>query len=288
MASSPHPELTIVGTRPEPWDKLQEYMKSHGIVIKHESVLTDFTNKKVLAFHAPLNKRINDIRQQGEGYNSIICEGLFAEESWPLLAELLKDISHERFETLESLLQSPGAIETVQVTSAKSRHQLKDNMVDFLKGQKVRTTITDRCFQVAEEMLMNAIYDAPTDPQTGQSLFNHLSRKDDIQLSPPQYSSLEYGSKNKIVAVAVTDPFGALTRDTLVDYLESCYTGNAGIINEQEGKGGAGRGLHQIVENSDLTVFQVKRGQKTRVVSYFWQKENPFGENPQLSFTYFD
>lgn len=288
MASSTQPELTIVGTRPEPWDDLCNFMNSHGVKLMHEAVLTNPSSKKVLAFHAPLSQRMGDIRKEGKGYSSIICEGLFAQESWPLLAELLKDISTERFETLGSLLQSPTSTETVNVTSAKQRHDLKDQMVGYLKGLKVRSTITDRCFQVAEEMLMNAIYDAPVDDTTGKSLFNHLSRKDDILLTPKQYSTLEYGTKNKIVAVAVSDPFGALTRETLIDYLESCYTGHAGVINEQEGKGGAGRGLHQIVENSDLTVFQVKRGKKTRVVSYFWQKENPFGENPQLSFTYFD
>ncbi|MFN8846721.1 MAG: hypothetical protein ACK5V3_06015 [Bdellovibrionales bacterium] len=288
MASNLHAELTIVGTRPEPWDKLVEFMKQQGIELKHELQLPQFSSKKILAFHAPLKSRIKDIRTTSAGYDSIICEGLFAEESWPLLAELLKDISLERFEKLDSLLQSPGKTESVNVTSAKNRHSLKDQMVEYLKGQKVRTTITDRCFLVAEEMLMNAIYDAPTDPGTGKALFNHLSRKDDVHLQPVQYSTLEYGSKNKIVAVAVTDPFGALTRETLIDYLESCYSGHAGAFNEHAGKGGAGRGLHQIVENSDLTVFQVKRGERTRVVSYFWQKENPFGENPQLSFTYFD
>ena len=288
MASNSPDDLTIVGTRPEPWDRLCDFMSYHGLVLKHEQNLTTIGNKKVLAFHAPINQRIKEIRAMSQGYDSIICDGLFAEESWPLLAELLKDISTERFQSLDHLLQSPGNTEVVDVTSAKSRHDLKNNMVDYLKSQKVRSTITDRCFLVAEEMLMNAIYDAPTDPSTGGSLYNHLSRKDDIQLVPLQYSRLEYGSKGKIVAVAVTDPFGALTRETLIDYLESCYTGNAGVINERSGKGGAGRGLHQIVENSDLTVFQVKRGRKTRVVSYFWQKENPFGENPQLSFTYFD
>jgi hypothetical protein len=288
MASSPNAELTIVGNRPEPWDELCLYMKQHGVTLLHEATASMNENKKVLAFHAPIKTRLQELRQESKGFDSIICEGLFAKDSWPLLAELLKDISSEKFDSLSSLLKSPDSVEKVHVTSAKKRHDLKDKMVVFLKGLKVRTTITDRCFLVAEEMLMNAIYDAPVDPKSGDSLYNHMSRKEDIILDPQQFSIFEYGSHNKIVAVSVIDPFGGLTREILVDYLESCYSGQAGQINEKAGKGGAGRGLHQIVENSDLTVFQVKRGEKTRVVSYFWQKENPFGENPQLSFTYFD
>lgn len=280
-------ELTIVGNRPEPWDEFVAFMKGHHLDLKHETSATLSPGKKVLAFHAPIYQRLDDLKSS-KNFESIICEGLFAKESWPLLAELLKDISEQRFENLGILMQNPGSAKAVSVTSAKTRHDLKDNMVTHLKGLKVRTTITDRCFQVAEELLMNAIYDAPVD-KSGKSLYNHLSRKDDVLLKPEERSTLEYCTKNQIVAVSVTDPFGGLTRETLIDYLDSCYNGRAGEMNENAAnKGGAGRGLHLIVESADLTVFQVKRGVCTRVVSYFWQKENPFGENPQLSFTYFD
>lgn len=288
MSLSSKSELTIVGNRPEPWNELCDYMINHGVQLHHEATHLSIPTRKVLAFNAPIKDRLNQFKINNEKYESIISEGLFSKESWPLLAELLKDISHEKFGSLGSLLQATASTEAVNVTSAKQRHELKDCMLNFMKKFKVRTTISDRCFLVAEEMLMNAIYDAPTDPNSGKSLYNHISRKEDILLSSIQTSIFEYGAQGKIAAVAVTDPFGALTKETLIDYLESCYSGRAGEMNEAAGKGGAGRGLHQIVENSDLTVFQVKRGKKTRVVSYFWQKENPFGGNPQLSFTYFD
>lgn len=280
-------ELVIVGNRPEPWDEFAQFMSGHGLNLQHQHANQSGVGKnKILAFHAPIHQRLDDIRGSRD-YDSIICEGLFAKDSWPLLAELLKDIAGQRFEKLGELLQNPNAAQAVSVTSAKVRHDLKDSMVAHLKSLKVRTTITDRCFQVAEELLMNAIYDAPVD-KGGKSLYNHLNRKEDVHLAPDHYSTFEYGVKNQIVAISVTDPFGGLTRETLIDYLDSCYNGRAGEMNDASGKGGAGRGLHLIVESADLTVFQVKRGYRTRVVSYFWQKENPLGENPQLSFTYFD
>jgi hypothetical protein len=287
MASNPLSELTIVGNRPEPWSEFTEFMKSFGLILKHEATADHVTGKKVLAFHAPIHERIDGIKKTTKTYESIICDGLFSRESWDLLAQLLLDISSQRFEELGVLLQNPTAAQAIEVTSAKNRHNLKDKMVAHLKGLKVRTTITDRCFQVAEEMLMNAIYDAPVD-KSGKSLFNHVSRKDDIVLDPDQFSKFEYCAKNNIVAISVTDPFGCLTRETLVNYLDSCYNGRACSLNDEREKAGAGRGLHLIVENADLTVFQVKRGIKTRVVSYFWQRQNPFGDNPQFSFTYFD
>jgi hypothetical protein len=288
MTSNAVAELTLVGNRPEPWSEFLDFMSGFGLAMKHEVSADNVTGKKVLAFHAPINTRLDDIGKSSSQFESVICDGLFARNSWDLLAQLLLDIANHRFESLGNLLQNQAVAKSIDVTSAKIRHGLKDDMVAHLKEQKVRTTITDRCFQVAEEMLMNAIYDAPVDRKSGKPLFNHVSRKMDVNLMPDQYAKFEYCTKNHIVAISVTDPFGGLTRETLVKYLDSCYNGQAGSLNKENEKAGAGRGLHLIIESADLTVFQVKRGQKTRVVCYFWQRENPLGENPQLSFTYFD
>ncbi|HWU42330.1 MAG TPA: hypothetical protein VN132_02795, partial [Bdellovibrio sp.] len=51
------------------------------------------------------------------------------------------------------------------------------------------------------------------------------------------------------------------------DYLISCYKGAAGSLNTN--KGGAGRGLHQIIENADLTIFNVKKGVRSEVICLF-------------------
>jgi hypothetical protein len=55
--------------------------------------------------------------------------------------------------------------------------------------------------------------------------------------------------------------------EIILDYLKSCYSGQAGELNKQ--KGGAGRGLHQIVENSDLVVFNISPRMRTEVIALF-------------------
>ncbi len=72
-----------------------------------------------------------------------------------------------------------------------------------------------------------------------------------------------------IFAISVSDPFGSLKGGTLLKYLERNYEGTAAELNVEEGKGGAGRGLHQIVENSDLVVFNVEPGKKTEAIALF-------------------
>jgi hypothetical protein len=137
---------------------------------------------------------------------------------------------------------------------------------------------------VAEEMLMNSIYDAPTD-SSGKSLFNHLPRSVEVQLSESQSCKLRYSTDGNLLAVSVSDPFGGLTKETIINYLDSCYQGKAGIFNAD--KGGAGRGLHQIIESSDLSIFNVRRKIRTEVISIFNLDTSVKKDVQKPSFHYF-
>jgi len=198
-----------------------------------------------------------------------------------LLTTMLKVLNRNIF-GLEKYLSWGVDIKSEGVKSSKERERIKEEMVTHFKASGIRTSILDRVYLVAEEMLMNAIYDAPTDDK-GQSLFNHLSRKTEINLEKSQESILKYGFDGMMIAVSVEDPFGALTKEIIIQYLESCYEGRAGTLNLN--KGGAGRGLHQIIENSDLTIFNVKRGVKTEVISLFNLETGRKDQKP--SFHYF-
>jgi CRP-like cAMP-binding protein len=167
---------------------------------------------------------------------------------------------------IEKYLTWGVEVQKKMVTHSGQRESLRDDMCAYFKKMGVRTSVIDRVNTVVEEMLMNAIYDAPVDSQ-GKSLFNHLTRKNEIQLDTHQQSKLRYASDGVLLAVSVVDPFGSLNRDIIIDYLLTCYNGAAGSLNEQ--KGGAGRGLHQIIENADLTVFNVKAGVRTEVICLF-------------------
>lgn len=198
-----------------------------------------------------------------------------------LLTTLSKLLNNDAF-GIEKYLSWGVDIQTKKVTSSSDRMKLKDDMVVYFKRLGIRNTILEKMYLVTEELLMNAIYDAPTD-KTGKPLYNHLSRKVEVVLDSHLQSVIKYGCDGIYLAVSVTDPFGSLTKEIILNYLDSCYSGQAGSLNT--GKGGAGRGLHQIVENSDLTIFNVKRGQKTEVISIFFTETNKKEPNP--SFHYF-
>ncbi|MFZ4403679.1 MAG: cyclic nucleotide-binding domain-containing protein [Pseudobdellovibrionaceae bacterium] len=182
-----------------------------------------------------------------------------------ILITLTKVLNHDLF-GIEKYLSWGIEIHSKTVVKSSQREELRTEMQTYFKNIGIRNTILDKINIVSEEMLMNAIYDAPTTAQ-GKSVFNGLSRQNEIHLESHQQSHLRYASDGVVLAVAVEDPFGSLTKDIIIKYLESCYTGQAGSMNQD--KGGAGRGLHQIVENSDITIFNVKKGFRTEVICLF-------------------
>ena len=198
-----------------------------------------------------------------------------------LLTTLTKLLSDDIF-GIEKYLSWGVDVQTKKVSSSSERLTLKQEMVDYFLRLGIRKTILEKLFLVTEELLMNAVYDAPTDTQ-GRAIFNHLSRKTEVVLDSHQQSVLSYGCDGIYLAVSVSDPFGSLNKKTISDYLENCYKGQPENLNQF--KGGAGRGLHQIIENSDLTIFNVKPGKKTEVICLFFTELNKKEPNP--SFHYF-
>lgn len=169
---------------------------------------------------------------------------------------------------LEKYLSWGVEVQELPLNNSDQRADKIQSMQESLKSLGVRGTLLERCGTVAEEMLMNAIYDAPTDGQ-GKSLFNHLARTEKVDLPAGQEVVLRFACDGNFVAVSVEDCYGSLPKKILLDYLANNYSDQAGQMNEAQEKGGAGRGLHQIIENSDLTVFNVRKGYKTEVISIF-------------------
>lgn len=200
-----------------------------------------------------------------------------------ILTAMSKIFSQDMF-GLEKYQTSGVTIYSKIVKSSDQRSILRDDLMQFLKSLGLRNTFIERCDMVAEELLMNAIYDAPTDAN-GKPLFNHFQRQQEVFLDSHQQAMLRYSCDGVAFAISVMDPFGSLEKSTLLKYLEKCFQGHSGHADEHIGqKGGAGRGLHQIIENSDLTIFNVKKGIRSEVVCLFYLESSKRSSKPSFHF----
>ncbi len=158
-------------------------------------------------------------------------------------------------------------VRTLEVASSAARAEKIAQMDQYFESLGIRRTIRERVNLVADEMLMNAIYDAPVD-EAGKALFNHLDRKETVDLPDGRSARLRFATDGVLVAIAVEDGYGSLPAEVVLRYLERNYEAT-GTIENEEGKGGAGRGLHQIVEQSDLVIFNIQKGKRTEAIALF-------------------
>jgi CRP-like cAMP-binding protein len=169
---------------------------------------------------------------------------------------------------MEKYMSWGADVQSRPILASRQRAELLTDVDQYFEKLGVRRSNRDRMHTVLEEMLMNAIYDAPTDSE-GKAIYNHLPRTTELSLRPEEQGLLRFATDGMIVAVSVQDPFGSLRGSTLLKYLEHNYAGQTNPTHADEKKGGAGRGLHQIVENSDLVVFNVDPRKRTEVIALF-------------------
>ncbi len=184
-----------------------------------------------------------------------------------IMTTVTKLLSQDLF-GLEKYLSWGVDVQSRQISGSRQRPQLIADVDAYFEKLGIRRANRERIAAVLEEMLMNAIYDAPTDSE-GKARYNHLPRTQDLSLKPEEQGTLRFATDGMLVAVSVLDPFGSLSGATILKYLEYNYAGAPADLNSRQNKGGAGRGLHQIVENADLVVFNVEPKRATEVIALF-------------------
>lgn len=152
-----------------------------------------------------------------------------------------------------------------RITDSAQREILIDQMTEYFDSLGIRSSLKRKYHVIAEELLMNAIYDAPID-QNAIPRYNHLSRTIPVHLTPDEQGVFRYGFDGNWIAISVEDPFGALERSTVLEYLSRCFT--VGVsIEPIVGKGGGGNGLFQLIQASTVVIFNVQSGFKTEVIA---------------------
>ena len=132
---------------------------------------------------------------------------------------------------------------------------------ELVTGLGVPRRMVELVGELAHELLMNAIYDAPVDA-AGRAKYA-ADRKADVRLADNERPAVRVATDGAHLALQVRDPFGRLERRHVVDGLAR---GLAGGELDREG-GGAGLGLTLCHNASSTLVFDVVRGRHTEVTA---------------------
>jgi len=126
-------------------------------------------------------------------------------------------------------------------------------MAEYFASQGIGSRTIDALRDVGEELLTNAFYDAPV---AAGAIKRVISRTNDIALTDGGACDLVYGCRGDLAIVRVRDPFGALSRDRLVDVLMRCARTD-GKVEVDGSMGGAGLGLWRIFSRASFVAVSV-------------------------------
>jgi hypothetical protein len=153
----------------------------------------------------------------------------------------------------------------MEISSYEEKARALDVLNAYAELAGARGPVRDRMALVAEELIMNALYHAPVDDK-GTRKYEHLPRKELARMTFDKKVKITCASNGQHFAVAVTDSYGSLEKDTVVKFLSK---GTHKELEPEQRESGAGLGLVTGLKNASKLVFNLAPGMGTEVIALF-------------------
>jgi len=141
-------------------------------------------------------------------------------------------------------------------------------VLEFAEKLGVRRQVLARIEVVTDELLMNALYDAPAAKYGCRSLFQGRGRPGAGPVGDKPVS-LMFGCDGRYLAVGVRDAFGELRKSHIVDQLERTMVERRGPRLDGGEESGGGLGFYFVLSSVSRFVVNVVGGSMTEVIALF-------------------
>jgi hypothetical protein len=183
---------------------------------------------------------------------------------WLLQVTIFKFVSGDLF-GIEKYLPPAAPIQLTRMRDFEGRKKALDEVLAFASQNGVRGMVCNKIGSVCEELLMNALYDAPVDAD-GVSVFGNIDPADRVKMAAPKPVSIRYAVVNGLFAVSVRDRFGRLEKRHVLRYIEKCLRSGEQIDRKVYG---AGLGIYLIANACTHYIINIAPGVATEVVCTF-------------------
>ncbi len=153
---------------------------------------------------------------------------------------------------------------SMQIKNYEEKNRAIDILLRYGKLAGVRGPVRDRIQLVCDELMMNALYHAPTD-ESGKELYAGRQLKELAQLDKVSAIQVQYGCSGRYFGVSIRDAGGSLTRKRALEYLLRAQSSS--LIESKAG--GAGLGLISVLKSVSKLVFNLDPGYSTEVIGLF-------------------
>lgn len=174
---------------------------------------------------------------------------------------------------LEKYLTWAAEIRSTTVETTTDRRRALADLHEFLVAIGLSPRHERQATLVADELLSNAIHNAPLDP-TGRHYLRDEPRDAHRALEARERPQLRWGYDGRYVAIEVTDQWGTVDGDEL--------RGSIGKLADRgssprPGPGGAGLGVAMAYQASSAMIFNLAPGRATQALALIDLRARPDG-----------
>lgn len=209
----------------------------------------------------------------------------------PILAEELvvtamKLLSGDIF-GLEKYMAWGAEARTRELADAAERGEVVDAFARDVRDLGLGPRVASMASLVADELLSNALFDAPVD-DAGRRFRAEDARGRSRPLAGRERVVLRYACDARYMAVEVTDFFGSLARETIVEYLARSSRRGAESAAQVDLEGsGAGMGIALSYSCCSHLVYNLSQGNRTQVIALIDLRFKPVERGAVSSFNVF-
>lgn len=170
----------------------------------------------------------------------------------PYLAMLMDELESWPARRIAGVGVGVGGVGRASLVANSSRRAARvERMVAFFLKHGISERTTALLSDAAEELIANALYDAPFEAGYFKKA---MPRTEDVDLPPNFACEISYGVDDSNVFLRVRDPFGALSRGRVISVLERCSKPD---VVPDESRGGAGLGLWRVFSAASTIAITV-------------------------------
>ncbi len=182
-------------------------------------------------------------------------------------------LAGEKMEThnLNNFFGGKGNPQTLTLVNANQKQEAAEAVRQYLIQAKVPARISNVVANSVDELLMNAIYDAPVD-DFGKPLYSSTARNQDRPLVDREQVKMTIAFDGFHVGITVVDNYGALDRNRMLNHVSLSYRNRDYTI--KQGQAGAGLGIATIFNSGGSLVYHCEAGIKTEATVLFRAFDN--------------
>jgi hypothetical protein len=203
-------------------------------------------------------------------YNYVMRNYKDPKEAGQLYGRILKAVLSDSVFSLSDLLGETAKLKVIKPLSSAQKEAAIESVLQFLEEVNFHPRIASKIAGAADELLMNAIFDAPTEHE-GKSMDDEDLHIADIPLQGRHSVEMQVGFDGKYAAVLVSDQFGSLEPSRLLEKLAKNYSKAEYVPTE--GLTRAGLGIFTVFHSGGSLFFLVRKSARTDALVFFRNTE---------------